>query len=46
MKEQSLEGGGRVLLSDNTDDGTVIQRAIKFQCVFGFKLSSLMYAYI
>jgi len=32
MKEQRDEGGGRILLGDNTSDGAVMPRTIGFRC--------------
>jgi hypothetical protein len=37
MKVQRVEGGGRILLGDNTGGGAAMLRPIKFQKVeFGF----------
>jgi hypothetical protein len=33
LKAKSDEGGGRILLGDNTDGGTVTLRPVRFQCV-------------
>ena len=33
MKAQEDEGGGRILLGDNTGGGVVVMRPSRFQCV-------------
>jgi hypothetical protein len=39
MKVQRVEGGGRILLGDNTGGGTVMLQPIKFQKV-GVRISN------
>jgi hypothetical protein len=47
MKAQRDEGGGRILLGDNTGFGTVMLPPIKLHCVeFGFQLECIIYVLI
>ena len=47
MKAQRDEGGGRILLGDNTGVGAVMLPPIRLRCgEFGFKLECLIYMYL
>jgi len=48
IKAPRDEGGGRMLLGDNTGAGDVVLRPIRFQHVlqYGFKLDSFVYSYV